>query len=127
MRYFKISAAVLFPLILGCASAVQRDSRLATEKGSLLNTSETEDLGEAAAALKSVAGSLTEKEMTNEEAREAVQRLKNDEEAQSAVRAISTSFDHEVSNVKYSPVTGKRYSGDLEYDPETGVKLLPVE
>jgi len=28
---------------------------------------------------------------------------------------------------KYSPVTGKHYSGALEYEPGTGVKLLPVE
>jgi hypothetical protein len=28
---------------------------------------------------------------------------------------------------KYSPVTGKHYSGALEYEPGTGVKLVPVE
>jgi hypothetical protein len=28
---------------------------------------------------------------------------------------------------KYSPVTGKHYSGALEYEPGTGVKLMPVE
>ena len=28
---------------------------------------------------------------------------------------------------KYSPVSGKHYSGALEYEPGTGVKLLPVE
>ena len=28
---------------------------------------------------------------------------------------------------KYSPVTGKHYSGELEYEPGTGVKLVPVE
>jgi hypothetical protein len=28
---------------------------------------------------------------------------------------------------KYSPVTGKHYSGALEYEPGTGVKLIPVE
>lgn len=27
---------------------------------------------------------------------------------------------------KYSPVTGKHYSGALEYEPGTGVKLVPV-
>ncbi len=28
---------------------------------------------------------------------------------------------------KYSPVTGKHYSGALEYEPGTGAKLVPVE
>ncbi|NLE65395.1 MAG: hypothetical protein GX606_05735 [Elusimicrobia bacterium] len=28
--------------------------------------------------------------------------------------------------MKYSPVTGKHYSGDLEFDPETGVRLEVV-
>jgi hypothetical protein len=28
---------------------------------------------------------------------------------------------------KYSPATGRHYSGALEYEPGTGVKLLPVE
>jgi hypothetical protein len=28
---------------------------------------------------------------------------------------------------KYSPVTGKHYSGALEYEPGTGAKLVPIE
>jgi hypothetical protein len=28
---------------------------------------------------------------------------------------------------KYSPVTGKHYSGALEFEPGTGVRLIPVE
>ncbi len=28
---------------------------------------------------------------------------------------------------KYSPVTGRHYSGTLEYEPGTGVRLVPVE
>jgi hypothetical protein len=28
---------------------------------------------------------------------------------------------------KYSPATGRHYSGALEYEPGTGVKLIPVE
>ena len=28
---------------------------------------------------------------------------------------------------KYSPLTGKHYSGALEYEPGTGAKLIPVE
>ncbi len=32
-------------------------------------------------------------------------------------------FGQKEQVIKYSPKTGKHYSGDLEFDPETGVKL----
>lgn len=59
--------------------------------------------------------------------REVAKKLQSDEEAQTAVEAISESLEGKNINIKYSPATGKRYSGDLEYDPETGVKLIPLE
>ncbi|HRZ40125.1 MAG TPA: hypothetical protein P5246_03860 [Candidatus Omnitrophota bacterium] len=123
-RTFLIIAVVF--LGAGCASA-RRPSSLAVEGGNLLNTSKDEDLYDAATALGSVAGAWTGGEMTEAEMREAAKRLQNDTEAKSAIEAISTSFKKDQVRVKYSPATGKRYSADLEYDPETGVKLLPVE
>ncbi len=110
----------------GCASA-RKPSSLAVGGGNLLNTSQDEDVYDAASALGSVAGAWTGGQMTEEELQAAAKRLQNDDEAKSALEAISTSFDKEQVRVKYSPATGKRYSADLEYDPETGVKLLPVE
>ncbi len=110
----------------GCASA-RKPSSLAVEGGHLLNTNEDEDVYDAATALGSVAGSWTGGEMTEQELQEAAKRLQKDPEAKSAIESISTSFDRDRVQVKYSPATGKRYSADMEYDPETGVKLLPLE
>jgi hypothetical protein len=59
--------------------------------------------------------------------KEVARQIQTDKEAQSAIQAISGSLEGSDSHIKYSPVTGKRYSGDMEYDPETGVKLLPLE
>ena len=38
-------------------------------------------------------------------------------------RKIVGAQDGAAPVVKYSPVTGKHYSGDLEFDPETGARL----
>jgi len=58
---------------------------------------------------------------------EVVKQLRQDENARSAVETIAESLDSNKVMIKYSPATGKRYSADQEYDPETGVKLLPLE
>ena len=110
----------------GCASA-RKPSSLAVDGGHLLNTNQDEDVYDAATALGSVAGSWTGEEMTEQELQEAAKRLQKDPEAKSAIESISTSFGRDKVQVKYSPATGKRYSADMEYDPETGVKLLPLE
>ncbi len=55
----------------------------------------------------------------------AIDLQKNPESRQAAEKILGVNTDHPV--VKYSPVTGKHYSGDLEFDPETGAKLLKVE
>lgn len=115
-------------LFAGCASA-RKPSLLAVEGGHLLNTNEEEDVYDAATALGSVAGSWTGEDMTEQELQEAANRLQKDPEAKSAIESISASFDKDKVQiqVKYSPATGKRYSSDMEFDPETGVKLLPLE
>ena len=41
--------------------------------------------------------------------------------------APSASGPTNVVVEKYSPVTGKHYSGVLDYEPGTGVKLIPIK
>ena len=50
-----------------------------------------------------------------------------DPEARSAVTAISRSFVAEPGDVKYCPVDGTRYSGNLTKCPKCGAALKPVE
>ena len=86
----------------------------------------SEDLKDAASALTAVTGAISDKPLTEKQLHDAARKMRNDPDARSAVDSISSSFDRRGA-VKYSPATGKRYSADMEYDPETGVKLLPVE
>ena len=102
-------------LMLGCATS--RDP-------SLLKTAQDQ---EAVSALSGIAESYTGKKLTDEQLNDLAHDLKNDEDAQSAVGAITGSLEGNNANIKYSPATGKRYSGDLDIDPETGVKLLLLE
>ncbi len=111
----------------GCARHIARHPSLAVNGGSLLNTRSDEDLGDAVTALESVAGGISARPVRREQLVETVKTLQTDPEAMSAIRTISGSFDPTAVTIKYSPVTGKRYSADLEFDPETGARLLPLE
>lgn len=111
----------------GCASSGAAKRALAVNGGSLLNTTAQESEEDAVSALRVVTGAMSDKEMTDEELYQAAKRMKDDPEAKTAVEAISSSFDQQNIQMKYSPVTGKRYSPHMEFDPETGVRLLPVE
>ncbi|MBF0123356.1 MAG: hypothetical protein HQL21_08150 [Candidatus Omnitrophica bacterium] len=55
----------------------------------------------------------------------AVDLANNPESRGAAEKILGVNTDQPV--VKYSPVTGKHYSGDLEFDPETGAKLEVVK
>ncbi|MBF0569381.1 MAG: hypothetical protein HQL18_01210 [Candidatus Omnitrophica bacterium] len=55
----------------------------------------------------------------------AVDIYKNEDSRSAAQKILGVTNDKPV--IKYSPVTGKHYSGDLEFDPETGAKLKVVE
>ena len=105
-------------LMAGCASS--RNSSLAV-------TSKNETQQEAINALEQVAASYAGKELSEEELRKLNEDLQKDPETQSAVKAIADAMEGKNANIKYSPATGKRYSGELEVDPENGVKLLPLE
>jgi len=96
-------------------------SSCSSSKG-LVNSDGGETTKEAVNAMGVVAGSYTGKPMTEEELQQKAKEIDADPEAQSAIQAITS-----APQIKYSPVTGKRYSGDLEFDPETGAKLLPLE
>lgn len=54
-------------------------------------------------------------------AEEQIKVIYKDPEAQSAISSVKESF--EKPQMKYSPKTGKRYAPNVEFCPETGVKL----
>jgi len=101
-----VNLVIICALIIGCASTQKKEER---------------------AALKSVAEAVTGQQMTDKDARKLEQQIKNDPEARSAVKAITDSVEGSGRVVaKYSPVTVKRYSPHLEYEPGTGARLLPI-
>ena len=125
LSLYQIVLVCLVCIFTGCASVA--GGRNASGAGSLLNTSDDESLQEASSALTAVTGAMSNKDLSEQELYEAAKKMRNDPEAQTAVEAVSSAFDKSKVQVKYSPATGKRYSADMETDPETGVKLLLVE
>jgi len=110
-----ILICVLLMFVIGCAakSRVKQQGK--------------NEVDEALSALESITESLTGKEMDEKQRKEMIRQLRKDEEAQSAIKKIGDAIDNKNIKIKYSPKTGKRYSLDMEYCPDTGVKLLPLE
>jgi len=82
---------------------------------------------EAREVLSAVAGALSGKPLDEDDLRNLEKQIRTDEEAQTAIQAITESVGGKVPVVKYCPITGKRYSADMEYCPEHNVKLEIVE
>jgi hypothetical protein len=77
-------------------------------------------------AAKKVVGAMGNKEISRQDLKALTADIQKNEESRSAVQKI-IGVTNERPVIKYSPVTGKHYSGDLEYDPETGAKLKVLE
>ena len=76
-------------------------------------------------AMTSVAGGLAGRPLTPQEARELGQQIRNDPEAQSAIRKIAASMS-EAPKSKYCPVDGARYAPHLKICPVHNVPLKEV-
>ena len=83
-------------------------------------------MGEQLDAAQKVMGAMAGgRDMSPSDMKRVVRDIRTNRESQSAVQKIIGTTGDPV--VKYSPVTGKHYSGDLEYDPETGAKLEVIK
>jgi hypothetical protein len=78
---------------------------------------------EAMEAVGTVTGALTGKEMTDDEKRKAVNDLRKDKDAQSAMRSISGALEVKQTGIKYCPIDGQRFSAEVEMCPVHHVKL----
>ena len=77
--------------------------------------------------LKSVAGALSNKPLTEDEWQDLKHQLKTDKEARSAVEVITDSLQDKKVIIKYCPLDGKRFSSSLKICPEHGVELKNLE
>ncbi|MBF0618616.1 MAG: hypothetical protein HQL19_00430 [Candidatus Omnitrophica bacterium] len=85
-----------------------------------------ETVTEQLTAAQKVMGAMAGREVSDKEMKRVVTDVQQGGEARTAVRAIVGANAPVRPVVKYSPVTGKHYSGELDVDPETGAKLLPL-
>ncbi len=106
-RMLSIFAGVFF--LAGCQTAAP----IKTEE-------ETSD--DVESALSAVAGALGGKELDQEDLKRLEKQIRTDEDAQSAIQVITESVGGDAQ-VKYCPITGKRYAPHLEMCPEHAVLL----
>lgn len=107
-RNYLVAILVLF--LFGCQTT-QQDRDLKRNK---------ENLGEI---LSAVSGALSGRQLSEEELHNLEKQIRTDVDAQSAVQAITDSVGGKVPQVKYCPVTGKRYASNLEICPEHQILL----
>lgn len=72
-------------------------------------------------AIGQIVNTVSGQDMTPAQIQKMAQDIQKDPASKEAVEKIL--FGQQDRVIKYSPKTGKHYSGHLEFDPETGVKL----
>jgi len=115
-----IGVIVVIFIIAGCVS-------LSPHKKKLTGTPTIRRRKDAFNTIKTVSEVITGKKLNEDEVVNLTKSIVKDKEAQTVIKEIGDAVIPGKVKVKYSPVTGKRYSANMEYCPETGVKLLPVE
>lgn len=88
---------------------------------------EAESEEDVQAALTSVAGALSGRELSAEEKRSLEKQIRTDKDTQTAIQAISGSVSGKDVQVKYCPVGGERYAPNIETCPVHGVRLEWVD
>lgn len=109
MRWVLLGVAVV--LVSGCASAPRRHPQ--------------ETPVQQLDAAQKVLGAMAGRDVTRTDLERVGKDIQQHEDSRSAVTKIVGAGGPVV--IKYSPVTGKHYSGDLEFDPETGARLKVLE
>lgn len=85
------------------------------------------DPQETVSALSTMTQGMTNQDLSREDLKRLAEQVRSNPEAQSAVKAVNSSFEVQDTGVKYCPVDGKRYSSRLEDCPEHNTKLIPVD
>jgi len=111
MQHLRI--ILMLVCVAGCATTSQQGKR-------------AESREEEKAALQSVVGAVSNREVGEEDLRDLSRQIGGDEEARQAVETIAQGLGGEV-RVKYCPVTGKRYHPRFKVCPVHGVPLKEVK
>ena len=81
---------------------------------------------ETVSAMTTMTQGLTNQPVTEAQLKHLAIQVSKDPQAQSAVRSINTALSAQHT-VKYCPVDGERFSGDMDICPVHHVKLKSVE
>jgi hypothetical protein len=82
---------------------------------------------EDASAMTAVAGYWAGRKFNPQELEAISKQIQKDQEAQSALQKVGSTFSGRLSRVRYCPVDGKHFSARLEICPEHTVKLKELE
>ena len=114
MRNFYYILFFSFFLLAGCQTIPKNVDKGETNK-------------DVQSAITSIATAVSERELTEAEVLNFEKQIQTDQEAQSAVRAISDSMSGKNVRIKYCPLCGKRYDMKFEECPTDKVKLKWIE
>lgn len=89
-------------------------------------TAPTETRQQEVQSIQSVVGALSGKPVTEQDLRKLSTDIKKDKDAQAALNAIASPMT-QGAHVKYCPVDGKRFGGNLKTCPDHGGELKDVE
>jgi hypothetical protein len=87
---------------------------------------ETQQQKEAIESMRTIAGSLSGKQLSDEELRKVSSQIEKNPEAQSAVESITQSMGG-AGSIKYCPVDGKRFAPHIIQCPAHQVELKNVD
>lgn len=106
----------------GCQTT--RSSRRGSTEGKGQSVETNKDAQEA---LTSVVESISGQDLTEQDLRRLNKQLRSDKDAQSAVQVLTDSIGGNAAQIKYCPVTGKRYAPHIVKCPEHGVDLKEID
>lgn len=104
-----LTILVFLSSMSGCATRQQDSARK-------VNQENLEDL-------RTVAGAMAGKTLTDEDLKKLDKQLKTDKDAQSAVSTLTNSLSGTKKIIKYCPVCGERFAASVKTCPTHNVEL----
>jgi len=89
--------------------------------------SQTENYEQMQDAIGSIAEAVSGRELSEEEKQNLQKQIRTDPDAQSAIEEIKDSISGRPVQVKYCPVTGRRYASQMLVCPIHEVELREVK
>lgn len=86
-----------------------------------------ESRADVTSALTAIAGAMGGKLLSGDEAKAFKKQVRQDQETQEVLRTLTHTMSVTEQEIKYCPMTGKRYAGHIKICPEHQVPLKILE